>query len=185
MGQARPPSPVKLVMPMLSAHEELFLQAERTLREHFGAVDYVSERLPFRHTRYYEPEFGPGLRRQFLAFERLIDPGELASIKCLTNELEARWSEGGKRRINLDPGYISLAKLVLATTKNHGHRIYLGQGIYAEVTLTYREGDFRPWPWTYPDYASDAYREILRAIRQIYVQQLRQLGAQGATLPPG
>jgi hypothetical protein len=108
-----------------------------------------------------------------MAFERLIDPGRLAEIKLLTNGLEQEWSEGGRRRINLDPGYVSRSKLVLATTKNHGHRIYLGRGIYAEVTLTYRDKDYRPWPWTYPDYRTESYREILRAIRGIYLAQLK------------
>lgn len=176
MGQIHLPLPVKLVLPMLSNRPELFQAAEEAMVEVFGPVDYRSPQLPFTCTDYYEAEFGPGLERQFLAFERLIDPGRLAEIKLFTNQLEERWSEGGKRRINLDPGYISQAKLVLATTKDHSHRLYLGQGIYAEVTLAYRDKDFRPWPWTYPDYRSEAYLEILRTIRRIYLQQLRARG---------
>jgi len=176
MGTIRQPLPVKLLLPMLSNQPELFQVAEEALVGAFGPVDYRSPRLPFTCTAYYEPEFGPGLERQFLAFEQLIDPGRLAEIKVLTNQWEARWSEGGRRRINLDPGYLSQAKLVLATTKDHSHRLYLGQGIYAEVTLAYRDRDFRPWPWTYPDYRSEAYLEILRAIRSLYLAQLRTLG---------
>lgn len=177
MGEIHAPKPVKLIMPMFTGQAALFEVAEQALTAHFGPVDYRSARLLFAHTDYYTPEFGSGLERQFIAFERLIDPGRLAEIKRLTNELEQRWSEAGRRRINLDPGYITEAKLVLATTKDHGHRIYIGQGIYAEVTLTYRDKDFRPWPWTYPDYASEPYLEIMRAIRRIYVAQLRALRA--------
>ena len=120
-------------------------------------------------------EFGPGLQREFLSFEKLMDPGMLADVKLLTNALEQRWSLAGRRPINLDPGYISPEKLVLATTKNHGHRIYLGRGVYAEVTLAYRNKAYRPWPWTYPDYRSEAYLEIMQAIRRVYMGQLREL----------
>ncbi|MFO7918263.1 MAG: DUF4416 family protein [Anaerolineae bacterium] len=175
MGKAKKPLPVKLVMPMFSGHEELLDEVEKRLRTHWGPTDYKSPRLSFDHTTYYEEEMGDGLKRQFLSFERLIDPGSIASIKTLTNALETRWSRDGRRRINLDPGYIAPAKLVLATTKNHGHRIYLDQGIYAEVTLMYREGDFRSLPWTYPDYRTEDYREILHTIREIYMTQLDEL----------
>ncbi len=179
MGEAKKPLPVKLIMPMFSRDEALLDGAKEMLSAHLGPTDYKSRHLLFDHTTYYEEEMGSGLKRQFLSFEKLIDPGAIASIKTLTNELEEQWSRDGRRRINLDPGYVAAAKLVLATTKNHGHRIYLHQGIYAEVTLIYREGDFRPLPWTYPDYRTEAYREIMRAIREIYMAQLDQLRSSG------
>ncbi len=183
MGTIKEPLPVKLVMPMISGYAELFETAAAALVDHFGPIDYRSPILPFAHTTYYEAEFGPDLERCFLSFETLVDPGSLAEIKVLTNTLEGRWQEGGRRRINLDPGYVSLAKLVLATTKNHGHRIYIGQGIYAEVTLTYRNKDYRPLPWTYPDYRAEAYLEILRTIRGIYLSQLGRLRRARAITP--
>ncbi|MBN1399275.1 MAG: DUF4416 family protein [Anaerolineae bacterium] len=173
MGQVLQPTPVKLIVPMLAREAAWFERAERRLAAHFGPTDYVSALLPFEHTRYYEPEFGPDLLRLFIAFARLIDPGSLAEIKLLTNALEAEWSVESRRQINLDPGYLSGAKLVLATTKNQAHRIYLGQGIYAEVTLMYRDRDYRALPWTYPDYASEAYLRVLREVRALYMQQLR------------
>jgi hypothetical protein len=175
MGEAKKPLPGKLIMPMFSRHDDLFHEAEEALSERFGRADYASSRLPFDHTTYYEEEMGRHLKRQFLAFEELIDPGSIASIKTLTNDLEKRWLAHGGRMINLDPGYIAPSKLVLATTKNHGHRIYLEQGIYGEVTLIYQDGDFRPLPWTYPDYRTETYREIMRAIREIYMAQLKKL----------
>lgn len=186
MGEVRNPLPVKLVMPMFTRHAELLETAEQALVHRFGPMDYRSKRLPFDHTTYYEGEFGGGLERQFLSFQSLIDPGQLAEIKLLTNGLEESWSEEGRRRINLDPGYISLSKLVLATTKNREHRIYLGSGIYAEVTLSFRDKAFRPWPWTYPDYRSQPYLEIMHTIRGIYVEQLRSLRRAGRiTQQPG
>ena len=110
------------------------------------------------------------------AFEALIDPETLPEIKLESNRIEARWAVDGKRQVNLDPGYVSMAKLVLATTKNHGHRIYVGQGIYAEVTLQYRDKAFRPWPWTYPDYGTPRYCELFAHIRQRYLEQVRPKG---------
>jgi hypothetical protein len=179
MGTIRQPLPVKLILPMISASVELFQAAAETLAPRFGAIDYTSPTLPFQYTTYYHEEFGSSLLRQFLSFQPLIDPGRLAEVKVSTNDLEEEWAQGGRRRINLDPGYLTQAKLVLATTKDYAHRIYIGQGMYAEVTLMYRAGDFRPLPWTYPDYRSEPYLEILRAIRGIYVTQLQALVAGG------
>ena len=173
MGKVREPLPVKLVASMFAGQRELLEEAKARLSEEFGPIDYESELLPFDHTTYYAAEFGKGLVRQFVTFENLIDPGRLAEIKRLTNALEMEWARAGKRRINIDPGYVSHSKLVLATTKNYAHRIYLGKGIYAEVTLHYRDGTFRPWPWTYPDYASPPLIAIFNRIRQLYVRQLR------------
>jgi len=180
MGIARPPLPVKLIIGALTSEPELVSAAVAALKDGWGRADHTSERLPFEHTAYYEAEFGRGLERVFVAFRDLVDPGQLAAIKRTTNDLERRFTEGSHRRINLDPGYISAAKLVLATTKNHGHRIYIGQGIYAEVTLTYHDKAFRTLPWTYPDYATDAYREIFESIRKRYLEQLRALDRSGA-----
>ena len=173
MGKIGQPLPVKLIVPVFSGDEVLFLIAESRLEETFGPIDYRSGTLPFTHTSYYTPEFGLALLRKFVAFERLIDPSTLADIKHVTNALEHELAMDGKRCINLDPGYISESKLVLATTKNHSHRIYLGKGIYAEVTLRYQSKSYRPWEWTYPDYRTEEYREIFAEIRRIYVEQLR------------
>ena len=113
--------------------------------------------------------------RHILAFERLVNPGELAAIKGQTNILETGWLDNGHRRVNIDPGYVSLSELVLATTKNHAHRIYLADGIYAEVTLHYRDGVFRGYPWTYPDYSSPPYCALFGEIRDLYRRQLHQI----------
>ncbi len=175
MEKSKEPLPVKLIASMFTASGEILEEAEARLSQEFGPIDYESEILPFDHTTYYAAEFGESLKRRFVAFEKLVHPGELAEIKLLTNTLEMEWVAGGKRRINIDPGYVSHSKLVLATTKNHAHRIYLGQGIYAEVTLHFRDGTFRAWPWTYPDYASLPLIAIFNQIRALYVKQLRTI----------
>ncbi len=182
MGKVKEPLPVKLIASMFTASGELLEEAKVRLSQEFGSLDYESQLLPFDHTSYYAAEFGENLRRRFVAFEELVRPEKLAEIKLRTNALElvlsgakgTEWVVGGKRRINIDPGYVSHSKLVLATTKNHAHRIYLGRGIYAEVTLHFRDGAFRAWPWTYPDYASPLLIAIFNQIRGIYVKQLRK-----------
>jgi len=75
-------------------------------------------------------EMGKPLFRQFLSFEKLISPEQLVEIKLFTNQLEQESAEQGRRRVNLDPGYLSLDHLVLATGKPCAHRIYLSQGIW-------------------------------------------------------
>jgi len=180
LASTRKPDSVKLVVAMLSCSQPLFEAAKQRLSEEFGPVDIESDVIPFDFTDYYDEEMGRGLLRQFLSFEKLIDPGEIAAIKVRTNALEEQWAAtaglGVKRPINLDPGYVSQSKLVLATTKDYSHRVYLAQGIYAEVTLRYQKGHFTAWPWTYPDYQTPAYIAFFARVRKRY---LEQRGAEG------
>lgn len=175
---------VKLIAGIFTNRLGLFQEALRVLEKRFGPMDYESPLLPFNKTDYYEEEFGKDLKRKFYSFKRLIKAEDLPKIKIFTNNLEkkftlhlykgAGFSERGKRSINLDPGYLTPAKLVLATTKDYQHRIYYGKGIYGEVTLRYKKGGFIPWEWTYPDYRTKEYIEIFNHIRKIYMEQLRQ-----------
>jgi hypothetical protein len=175
VGLAKEHRPVKLIVGMFTAQETLFETARVELSGSYGPVDHVSPVWPFDFTAYYAEEFGEKLLRQFLAFEELVDPTTLPETKLHTNELEQRFSVEGKRCINLDPGYVDLSKLVLATTKNHQHRLYLGQGIYGEVTLRFTRKSFRPWEWTYPDYRSDHYVQFFNEVRSTYLEQLSEL----------
>jgi hypothetical protein len=174
VGQPKTPHRVKLIVSAFAPADTLLSEAREALVAEWGPIDFESGLLAFDHTRYYEAEYGTGLVRRIWAFEELVAPEALAAIKLRTNELEKGWTAEGRRKVNLDSGYVSLSKLVLATTKNYDHRIYLGKGIYAEVTLHYRNGGFRPWPWTYPDYASAQYCELSAQIRRLYVSQLQQ-----------
>ena len=138
----------------------------------FGKIDFESPLIPFLHTDYYEEEVGRNLERKFIGFQKLISPENISRVKIVTNKIEKKLSAGDKRQVNLDPGYISASKLVLASTKNYSHRLYLKRGIYGEVTLSYRDKNFRPLPWTYPDYKTDKYLEVFGQIRKIYLNQL-------------
>lgn len=175
MGTAKEPKPVKLIASIFSAESAQIDRARAALEAQFGPVDFTSEEIPFDHTDYYEPEFGAGLMRRIVAFERLVDPGCLPDVKLATNALEAEMQAGGSRSVNIDPGYVGEGKMILATTKDHRHRVYLDKGIYGEVTLYYHQGTFHPWEWTYADYASPLFCDIFTRIRVRYREQLRDL----------
>jgi len=174
MAQTHQPRPVKLIAGLLAGQAEWLDAAVAALVERFGRTDVVSEDMAFDFTDYYEAQMGRDLLRRFVAFERLIDPGELAAVKCRTNELEAelagRFTEV-PRPVNIDPGYVELGKLVLASAKNFSHRVYLRDGIYAEVTLQYRRGKWMAGPMTFPDYAGGRYDAFLTAARQRLAEQ--------------
>ncbi len=177
MGQIRQHQPVKLMASLLTGRLDLLPAVEESLERQLGAIDYRSPLLPFDTTSYYEDEFGPALQRMIVTFERLDVAASLAGVKCLSNELEQRWTADGKRQVNIDPGYIALGKFVLATTKDQSHRIDIGRGIFAEVTLRYRHGTFEPWEWTYPDYGSAPYISLFNQLRRAYQLQLKSAAA--------
>ena len=171
MGIVQDPEPVKLICGLIARNENILDQACQVLSKRLGRIDFKSRLMKIDHTVYYQKELGANLKRQFLSFQRLIKPDLLAKIKAFTNQLEKRASLGfqeNKRRINIDPGYITKSKLILATTKNYQHRIYLSRGVYAEVTLRFAKGSFRPCQWTYPDYKTEEYIAIFNQIRKHY-----------------
>jgi hypothetical protein len=140
-------------------------------------VALASERFDFVETDYYQATMGDGLKKQFWAFERLVDPGDLPERKRTTNEWETLYAESHRgeepRPLNLDPGYITLGKLVLASTKDHCHRLYLGDGIYGEATLHYRDRAWRSSDWTYPDYRREDFQAFFSRCRQWLKLRLR------------
>ena len=177
MGQIRPPRRAKLFCGLLSGDEDLLREAGRRLTKQFGAIDQTSDVWPFDSTDYYRDEMGDDIKRQFVFFEDLISVDRLPEIKRQTNALEAAFCHDlavlpETRPVNIDPGYLTLSKLVLATTKDYSHRLYIRDGIYAEVTLHFESGKWRPWSWTYPDYAADTYHGCFQEARERYKQQL-------------
>ena len=174
MGRIGVPKPVKLIMSLIGSDDRLLHQVIQILGERYGEVDFTSDILPFDFTNYYTEEMGEGLFRRLISFSPLIPRETLVRIKRETNEIEEQFALEGKRRVNIDPGYICAEHLILATTKGYTHRPYLGEGIHADLTLIYRKGQFRPLDWTYPDYASSQVREILQRVRKQYVQELQR-----------
>jgi hypothetical protein len=176
LSKPREPKPVKLVTSIFSPQGDLIGEALASLSERYGSPDYISGFLPFDYTDYYGPEMGSPLVRRLASFEALVKPEVLPDVKLFANGIENRLSYQEKRRVNIDPGYVTEYHLILATGKGYAHRPYLRDGIYADLTLIYRNGAFCPLEWTYPDYASEGVVRILTKIREKYILQLRALG---------
>ncbi|RLA90998.1 MAG: DUF4416 domain-containing protein [Deltaproteobacteria bacterium] len=169
------PLPVKPLVSVIYAQPTVAVNLLSELTAWFGPADLISPWLPFTQTSYYTAEMGPGLCRRLISFLHLSAPPALATGKLFTNRLEQRYALGGRRLVNIDPGYIARARLVLATGKNYVHRLYLDQGIYGDLTLVYQQGRFQPLPWTYPDYANPPLLDLLHLVRKKYLWQLRTL----------
>lgn len=170
------PLPVKLFCGLIGS-DAWIEEAERLLVEELGPVDCRSLLLPFTWTDYYGDEMGSDLKRRWIAFAELKERGYLARAKHAAVLLEADLSFDGRRRVNIDPGYVDCAQVVLATAKNFSHRIYIGKGYYAEVTLIYARTGFRLLEWTYPDYKSEKGLEFFEEVRSAYYLQLRAIDA--------
>ncbi len=178
MGRPSAHEPSLLFVGALYKNETYLTQAEEKLRFLFGEILLKTPPLPWDYSQYYKDELGLPIKRAFFFFKNKISPETLSDIKLATNDIEQGLSTEGKRNINLDPGYLTPSKVVLASTKNYSHRICLGKGIYAEVTLIYRDGRYRSYLFTYSDYASDVYNEIFEKARKL----LREL--ERPHLPP-
>lgn len=175
MGKITVTAPVKLVIGLIFKEEIVLIKTQKILSRLFGEIDYASPIIPFLLTDYYEGEMGSGLKRKFCSFKKLIPAQKLAEIKILTNKIEAGFSREKSRKINIDPGYLTMAKLVLASTKDYYHRVQISKNIFAEITLYYKHKGFHFFEWTYPDYKSAEYIKVLQQIRGIYAQQIKKI----------
>lgn len=177
MWELKTPDPVKPIIGILASDDACLAAAREALTEGVGPFDLASDIWPFDQTTYYEGQTGPHILRQFVSLEELIDPGDLADLKHRTNDIEqelaARLAVGFQRPVNLDPGIIEPSKLVLASTKNYSHRIYIGRKMYAEVTLVFDKGAWCPLPYTYPDYRQQPYLDFFSEVRGRLLGQLR------------
>ena len=184
MGTVQPPAQIKLFCALLVAPTLPLDEIETVLAETYGVIVLRSTPMPFTQTTYYEREMGANLTRLYVAFDPLVSIAGLATVKHTTNRLEARWSTPqGQRCVNIDPGYLDLAKVVLASTKDHSHRLYIGDGIFAEVTLRYRQHAFQPWEWTYPDYRVPTTLTFFHRLRELYKHQLHALPHDALSYP--
>lgn len=167
--------PVKLICAVMFSPAADLESAVADLENRFGKIDHKSPVYEFNFTDYYNHEMGEDLKKRFLSFENLIMPDQLADIKNSTIKIETDYSKNGKRTVNLDPGYLEESKLVLASTKNFSHRIYLKDGIWGELTLSYAGGRFVTHHWTYPDYQTELAYDFLKKARDIYIGQLKSI----------
>lgn len=170
MSDPHSPKPAKLVVGLFMNDKRLLEMAAGNLSDAFGPIDMASAWFSFDFTDYYQSEMGAPLFRRVLTFRNHIQQHDLADIKLATNVFEQKYVENGCRRINIDPGYLVHERFVLATAKNYTHRISIGKGIYADLTLIYTRGEFQTLPWTYPDYAEKNMRTFLERVRSKYTK---------------
>jgi len=177
MWEVANPKPVKLIIGILAADETCLSAALEALQAEFGLFDLESSVWPFTQTEYYKEQAGENILRQFVTVEKLIDPGELAEVKLITNKIEQDLSKklaiDLPRPVNLDPGILEPSKLVLASTKNFSHRIYIGKNIYTELTLSFIKGIWQSYSYTFPDFKQSTYHQFLTRVREKLVGQLR------------
>jgi hypothetical protein len=175
MGIPGEPKPAKFFVALLAADAALLVAVEKDLVAVLGNVDDRSSIVPWTVSNYYKKEMGHSLFRCFLSFEQLRAPDRLADTKLQTQKIEERYRRPGVggRCVNLDPGYLDAFKVVLASTKNAGQRIYLGSGIYAEATLQYHDGAFHGRTYTYRDYLWPETLMFLTRMRSTYLGRLK------------
>jgi len=174
MGTIKIPEPVKVFCAITFNNEEKLNVSLSFLENLFGKPDIKSEIFPFNFTRYYSEEMGENLKKVFISFEKKFLPDDCAQWKIYTNDIEQKLStseERPSRIVNIDPGYMEPSKVVLLTTKDFSHRIYIGSGIYAEITLIWRSGKFNELPWTYPDYKTELAQRFFINMRQQILQR--------------
>lgn len=177
MGAIYDFEPEKLIMGVIFCEDRILEEAMSLLKERFGECDAVCEEFSFSEefSTYYDDELGGAGRRRIYSFERLVDPALQAEIKEFTNGLEARFSEDGQRKINLDPGFINHGRLMLPTTKATGFRVPLARGIHTELTLFWARGGWNDFPWSYRDYKSEKVKAFLTGVRRTYLKQRKEL----------
>ncbi len=175
MGKPQSVQKVELLVGVIFKDGSLLSELECCLEEMFGPTELRSQAYDFDVTDYYEAEMGTNLKRIFYSFRQLIDPDVIVEVKLKTNDLEGKFAADGKRRVNIDPGYIDFYKLVLVSNKYLGQKIYLGKGVYADPTLYYDRG-WKSYAWGFPDFRSGCYDEFLDAVREAYKAKIRVQG---------
>lgn len=177
MGEIAAHRPVLMLVAAFSRYDDALAWGRQRCVEAFGPLALESESFEHNETTYYQREMGPDLRKTFWAFERLVDPAALVDAKLMTNQWEVDYAalanKAEPRPLNLDPGYLTEAKLVLASTKDRDHRLYLDRGIFAENTLFFRGGNWQLRPWTYPDYQRADYHLFFTRCRDYLRQRYR------------
>lgn len=170
MSELTNPVPVNLIIAVMYIDESLMSEVRGILEKQYGRFDNISKTFSFSDiSPYYDPEMGTGINKVIFSFEKTVKKDLLVEIKLACVEIEKKYSKNGKRCINLDPGLISLENFILATGKNYSHRIYLGKGVYGEVTLMFgKKNEIKELPWTYRDYLFEPARTFLLETRELY-----------------
>ena len=176
MGSTKNFEEEKLIIGFIYPNEEIYEKALSIMKERFGEIDFSTEEFSFskEFSDYYDGELGGEGLRRIVSFERTVDASLQADIKLFTNEVEQGFADEAGRKVNIDPGFISHGRVMLATTKGTGFRIPLKDGIYTELTLFYARGAWQKFPWTYRDYQSERVQRFITEVREIYLAERRE-----------
>ncbi|HOT43288.1 MAG TPA: DUF4416 family protein [Spirochaetota bacterium] len=166
------PARAKLFIGVLFSSEVILDAVEKALVKKFGEMDFRTKNIPFVHTKYYS-DMGSAQLKVLFSFRRLIRREDIVEIKLFTNRLEKRFAENKTRKVNIDPGYLTLSNVYLATCKDFFHRTYLRKGVFLENEYRYVARRYQPWEWTYPDYQKPEYLYFFHEVRRMYHNQLR------------
>lgn len=170
------PKPVKLFFGLIYSDEKVYQSIREELISIYGEIDIESDILSFAHTSYYGKEMGTGLCRRFVSFKELIDAhSDILDAKHFAVKIENDTATDQRRTINIDPGYINESRLILSTTKDFSHRIYIGKGVFLETTMLLKKNSFEYLPWTYPDYKLESYKKFFLNMKTIYKEQIKSL----------
>lgn len=176
MGTIKIPQAVQYFASIIFKEKNHLVDAKDNILQLVGNIQEETTTMPFSKTDYYEREMGSDLIRIFVLFETLMQRDVLSDIKIITNDIETLLAKNDARTVNIDPGYMSLENIVLATPKGYAHRIYIGKGIYGDLTLIYNTGTYRPLEWTYPDYGGDDIIALFNRWRGFLKAKLKGFG---------
>lgn len=168
------PQLVKFLAALTFNSADSLKDVKQDLTGRYGNIDFCSQLFDFSYTQYYEKEMGLNLKKQFLSFDRLQMREALIDFKRFAGALEEKFARDGKRTVNIDPAYMELAKIVVASHKNFDHRIYLATGVYGDVQLRFRHGRYVSNEWTYPDYSSEIALRFFSRVRKSYSDRLKK-----------
>lgn len=174
MSKLEKPCPARFFTGLIFRENAKIMDCIHYLKTEFGELIFESESFDFNSTKYYQPEMGEYLKRKFIFFGYLIERNEIIERKIIANKIEDKFSTDGQRSINIDPGYIAPEHLILATGKGYSHRAYLGEGVYAELTLAFEKNRIRTFDWTYPDYKVKNIQDMFSEQRKNYLTELRE-----------
>jgi len=175
MSTPKIPHPALLFFNIFSKKKDLIILTLNEIKNNYGEFSWLTPFFPFISTRYYEKEFGDNLIRIIAALYNLIEQDRLVETKKFAFQLEKKLAEKGKRLVNIDPGMITAERLILATGKNFTHRIYLGEGIYADLNLIFQKKSFRSLAWTFPDYGSREFISLFNNARDTYLRRIQNI----------
>ncbi|ADG70401.1 DUF4416 family protein [Brachyspira murdochii] len=174
MSKVLKQSKAVLITALMYNDINIYNLALEKLINNFGEIEVISDEYLFSHSIYYKEEMGDTLNKRFIVFKNMIERDYISNVKRITDNIEREYlDDKNNRKINIDPAILTLENFILVTNKNFTHRIYLKDGVFADLTLIYKKKEgYTELPWTYADYSSDETKKFLKKIRELFYNRL-------------